>query len=65
MKGTVKFFDRNKNYGFINPDEGDEDLFAHANDIESGLFLGEDDRVEFNSEEGEKGPKAVNVKKIN
>ncbi len=63
MEGTVKFFDSRKNYGFINPDEGDEDLFVHASDIESGP-LNEDDRVEFESEEGEKGPRAVKVKKL-
>ncbi len=63
MKGTVKFFNRMKNFGFITPDEGDEDLFVHASDIESGS-LGEDDRVEFESEQGDKGPRAVKVKKI-
>ena len=63
MEGTVKFFDPRKNYGFITPDEGDEDLFVHASDIESG-GLNEEDRVEFESEEGEKGPRAVNVKKL-
>lgn len=63
MKGTVKFFDRRKNFGFITPDEGDEDLFVHASDIESGS-LDEEDKVEFDSEEGEKGPRAVNVKKL-
>lgn len=63
MEGTVKFFDTRKNYGFITPEEGDEDLFVHASDIESGS-LNEDDRVEFDSEEGDKGPRAVNVKKL-
>lgn len=63
MEGTVKFFDRRKNYGFIEPDEGDEDLFVHASDIVSGS-LDEDDRVEFESEEGEKGPRAVKVNKL-
>ncbi len=63
MQGTVKFFDQRKNYGFISPDEGDEDLFVHASDIETGS-LNEDDRVEFESEEGDKGPRAVNVVKI-
>ncbi len=63
MEGTVKFFDVRKNYGFITPDEGDEDLFVHASDIESGS-LNEDDRVGFESEEGEKGPRAVKVSKI-
>ena len=63
MKGTVKFFDPRKNYGFIAPDEEGEDHFVHASDIESGS-LNEDDKVEFESEEGEKGPRAVNVKKV-
>ncbi len=63
MEGTVKFFDTRKNYGFITPEEGDEDLFVHASDIESGS-LSEDDKVEFESEEGDKGPRAVNVNKL-
>ncbi|MGM0509653.1 MAG: cold-shock protein [Thermoplasmatota archaeon] len=63
MKGTVKFFNNMKNYGFIEPDEGEEDLFVHRNDIESGT-LNEGDRVEFETEQGEKGPKAVDVKTI-
>ncbi|KXA89107.1 cold-shock protein [candidate division MSBL1 archaeon SCGC-AAA259I09] len=64
MKGKVKFFNRMKNFGFIAPDEGDEDLFVHASDIESGS-LSEDDEVEFESEQGEKGPRAVKVRKLN
>ncbi len=63
MEGTVKFFDRRKNYGFIDPDEGEEDLFVHASDIDSGS-LDDDDRVEFESEQSEKGPRAVKVKKL-
>ncbi|MFW6141707.1 MAG: cold-shock protein [Candidatus Saliniplasma sp.] len=63
MKGTVKFFNNMKNYGFIEPDEGDEDLFVHRSDIE-GVTLNEGDRVEFETEEGEKGPRAVDVKVI-
>lgn len=62
MKGSVKFFDQNKNYGFIAPDEGDEDHYVHINDIESGI-LSENDRVEFDSKQGKKGPKATKVKK--
>jgi len=63
MKGTVKFFDSRKNYGFIEPDDEDEDHFVHASDVESGT-LDEEDEVEFESEEGDKGPRAVNVEKL-
>lgn len=63
MKGTVKFFNNQKNYGFIEPEEGDEDLFVHRSDVESGN-LAEGDKVEFESEQGDKGPRAVNVEKV-
>lgn len=63
MKGTVKFFNDRKNYGFIEPEDGDEDLFVHSSDIESGS-LNEEDEVEFEQEEGDKGPRAVNVEKV-
>ncbi len=63
MKGTVKFFNGMRNYGFIEPEEGKKDLYVHGDDIVSGK-LNEGDTVEFDSEEGEKGPKAIKVKKI-
>lgn len=63
MKGTVKFYNPVKNYGFISPDEGDEDFFVHKSNLKSKT-LNEDDRVEFESESSEKGPQAVNVRKI-
>ncbi len=63
MKGEVKFYNTMKNFGFIKPDEGDEDLFVHRSEIE-GNFLKEGDEVEFETEEGERGPRAVDVKKI-
>lgn len=62
VQGTVKFFNRMKNFGFISPDDG-EDVFVHASDIVEGT-ISDEDRVEFDIEEGEKGPKASNVKKI-
>lgn len=63
MKGTVKFFNQSKNFGFIEPEDKSKDLFVHKNDIVSGT-LNEGDAVEFESAEGDKGKKAVNVKKI-
>lgn len=63
MKGTVKFFNDMKNYGFIEPEEGGEDLFVHRSDVD-GPTLNEGDRVEYEEEMGEKGPRAVDVKKI-
>ncbi len=63
MRGTVKFYDDRKSYGFIEPEEEDEDRFVHESEIESGA-LNEGDVVEFDPEEGEKGPKAINVRKI-
>ncbi|MFO7991393.1 MAG: cold shock domain-containing protein [Thermoplasmata archaeon] len=63
MRGKVKFYNTMKNFGFIEPDEGDEDLFVHRSDIE-GNYLKEGDEVEFESEPGERGPRAVGVKKI-
>jgi len=64
VKGTVKFFNSQKNYGFIEPEDGDEDLFVHASDVEEGAMLNEGDEVEFEQEESEKGPRAVNVEKV-
>lgn len=63
MKGVVKFFNERKNYGFIEPEEGEEDLFVHRSDLEEET-LEEGDEVEFETEESEKGPRAVQVKKV-
>lgn len=58
-EGTVKWFDSQKNFGFIGR-EGKDDVFVHANALE-GISITEGDRVKFNVEQGEKGPSAVNV----
>ncbi len=61
--GTVKFFNETKGFGFITPDNGDSDLFVHISNIESGE-LRDDDKVEFEVGEGQKGPVAIQVRKI-
>jgi len=61
--GKVKFFNDSKGFGFITPDNGEQDLFVHTSAIENGS-LSEDDKVEFEVGEGQKGPCAVQVKKI-
>jgi len=61
-KGTVKFFNDSKGYGFITEDGADKDHFVHI----SGLIdeVREGDEVEFDLQEGKKGLNAVNVKVI-
>jgi CspA family cold shock protein len=61
--GTVKWFNDTKRFGFITPDDAGQDLFVHQTGIaDGGLSLGEGTKVEFESEQGPKGPKAVSVK---
>jgi len=62
MKGTVKFFNEPKAFGFINAEDGKE-IFVHQTALGEGVSLQEGDSVEFDVEEGERGPKAINVKK--
>lgn len=65
MKGTVKWFNNQKGYGFISDEEGN-DVFVHYSGIESEGFksLDEGQEVEFEVAEGAKGPQAVHVKKL-
>ena len=58
--GKVKWFDGQKRFGFITPDDGGKDLFVHANAIEGGS-LRDDDQVQFEVGQGQKGPCAENV----
>ena len=63
--GTIKWFNRTKGYGFIQREEG-EDVFIHYSAIAMDGFksLNEGDKVEFEITEGEKGPQATNVQRI-
>ena len=61
--GTVKWFSDDKGFGFITPDDGDKDLFVHHTGIngEGYRSLQEGAKVSYDPEQGDKGPKAVNV----
>src|SRR3954453_2254823 len=63
--GTVKWFNDDKGFGFITPDESGKDLFVHHSAIQSDGFrtLPEGARVEYDAEAGDKGPRAVNVRR--
>ncbi|MCJ7692277.1 MAG: cold-shock protein [Sedimentisphaerales bacterium] len=61
--GTVKWFDSGKGFGFINPDDGGEDLFVHHSEIKTEGYasLEEGQKVEFEVGQGKKGPCATSV----
>lgn len=63
MKGTVKWFNDQKGYGFITPEDGSPDVFVHHTSIAMQGFktLAENQQVEFEVTQSEKGPKASNV----
>jgi cold shock protein len=65
-QGTVKWFNPDKGFGFINVDGGGADVFVHFSAIESSGFrsLEEDQRVEFDVAQGPKGPQAERVRII-
>jgi len=65
-KGTVKWFNNSKGYGFITPEDGSQDVFVHHNSIQGEGYksLDEGQTVEFEVQQGQKGPEAVNVAKM-
>jgi CspA family cold shock protein len=62
--GIVKWFDDGKGYGFITPDGGGKDLFAHFSEIRADGFksLQDNQRVEFEVKQGQKGLQAANIR---
>jgi CspA family cold shock protein len=64
--GTVKWFNDAKGFGFITPDDGGKDLFAHHTAIQMSGFksLKEGQKVSFEVQNGPKGPNAANIKAI-
>ena len=63
-KGTVKWFNADKGYGFITPEDGGKDLFVHHSEIRSGGGYDDGQAVEFEVGQGQKGPCANNVRPL-
>ena len=63
-EGTVKWFNATKGYGFVTPDDGTPDVFVHFSAIEGSGYreLIEGQRVQFESQPGQKGPQAKSVR---
>ena len=65
-QGSVKWFNSEKGFGFLAPDGGGPDVFVHYSAIQSDGYrsLNEEQRVEFDITEGQKGPQAANVRPV-
>ena len=60
QQGKVKFYYRNKRYGFIKGDDG-TDYFFHETGLSEGIYVEDNDKVEFTVEDGDRGKKAVDI----
>jgi len=63
QQGKVKFYNRNKRYGFIKGDDG-TDYFFHETGLSEGIYVEDNDKVEFTVEDGDRGKKAVDISLI-
>jgi cold shock protein len=65
-QGTVKWFNSEKGFGFITPDDGSKDVFVHFSAIAADGYrsLDENQRVQFDTVQGQKGPQAENVRAV-
>lgn len=59
QEGIVKFFNESKGFGFIKPNDGGKDIFVHVSGLKSDIY--ENDKVNYDVEEGKKGLNAINV----
>ena len=66
LKGTVKWFNGKKGFGFIEREDKEKDAFVHASAVKAAgmRYLNEGDKLEFTLEDGPKGPSAINLKKL-
>ena len=65
MKGTVKWFNKDKGFGFISPDEGGRDLYVQSANVETpDRSLDDGQRVEYETSMGRKGPEAARVRSL-
>ncbi len=63
QEGTVKFFNESKGFGFIKPADGGKDIFVHVSGLTCDIY--ENDKVQYEVQDGKKGLNAVNVKVVN